>query len=104
MTDNLQPPLPSLRCFSLRKFTERGTHAIEIKTVVREIERDDGVFDDTAFRIAVFSTLKKGGSKRAWGIVSKKGELAIGAKTEATALIIVFGLAHLRVIRGLGTR
>lgn len=60
MTDNLQPPLPSLRCFSLRKFTEWGTHAIEIKTVVREIERDDGVFDDTAFRIAVFSTLKKG--------------------------------------------
>lgn len=103
MTDNLQPPLPSLRCFSLRKFTERGTHAIEIKTVVREIERDDGVFDDTALNRDVLH-LKKGGSKRAWGIVSKKGELAIGMKTEATALIIVFGLAHLRVIRGLGTR
>lgn len=50
-------------------------------------------------------------TKRAWSIVSKKRELAERSsreawmKTEATALIIVFGLvAHLRVIRGLGTR
>lgn len=101
MTDNLQPPLPSLRCFSLRKFTERGTHAIEIKTVVREIERDDGVFDDTALNRDVLH-LKKGGFKTSVGHRFEEGR--VGMKTEATALIIVFGLAHLRVIRGLGTR
>lgn len=74
MTDNLQPPLPSLRCFSLRKFTERGTHAIEIKTVVREIERDDGVFDDTALNRDVLH-LKKGGFKTSVGHRFEEGRV-----------------------------